>query len=253
VYLEAATLAAHASFIETGFRVRDLKFFTELFLNWSDDLDLTSTPFQNTQLCRYLDGLAADGFTRQATRAKVPTFRLTRLGLLELLNRLTNTAHPLPPAQSFFRLSFLKSYKPWLEQLVKREGSNFPPALATELAALLDIESIIMHEMRRLERALIKLEQRISDARAMSKLTTNRLAAGVPLADIVREIESRYPYELNSMKPLRELIASIAPDQRIWELQTGSSLRASVMWQPQREILKETLQQMKLLAARKDL
>jgi len=68
VYLEAATLAAHASFIETGFRVRDLRFFTELFRNWSDDFDPTSVPFQNTQLCRYLDTLVVDGFARHASR-----------------------------------------------------------------------------------------------------------------------------------------------------------------------------------------
>jgi hypothetical protein len=84
----------------------------------------------------------------------------------------------------------------------------------------------------------------------MSKLTKNRLSLGVPFADVVEEVEARYPYELNSMKPLRELIASIAPDQRIWELQTGSALRASMMWQPQREILREILKQMRALKDR---
>jgi hypothetical protein len=250
VYLDAATLAAHATFIEGGFRVRDLRFFTELFRNWSDDFDPTAAQFQNTQLSRYLDNLVAGGFARCNTRSKTQTFRLSRLGLLELLNRLTSTNEPIPPAQSLFRLSFLTGYKPWLEQLVRREGTNFPPALALELAALLDIEAILSHEIRRLERALGRLERRISDAQAMSKLTKNRLSLGVPFADVVEEVEARYPYELNSMKPLRELIASIAPDQRIWELQTGSALRASMMWQPQREILREILKQMRALKDR---
>lgn len=247
VYLGAAALAAHASFAQDGFRVRDVGFFSDLFLNWCEEFDPTPSAFQRTQLSRYVELLVRSGYARRSKRERTTLFRLTRLGLLELLNRLTDTRVPLSPAQTLFRLCFLKSYRPWLHRLVESEGSSFPPALATELTALLDIDSLLTHEIKRIERALSRLEKRINDALKTSSLTTNRLATGVPFPEIVKEVESRYPYELNSMKPLHELIASIAPDQRCWELQQGNILRVSIMWEPQRMLLRETLKQLRAI------
>jgi hypothetical protein len=62
-------------------------------------------------------------------------------------------------------------------------------------------------------------------------------------------VEARYPYELNSTKPLQELIASIAPDQRRWELEDGNVIRAKTIWEPQRALLRELLRQLKTLVA----
>ena len=99
-----------------------------------------------------------------------------------------------------------------------------------------------------MERALKRTEQRIDDALKTSALTKNRLAAGIPFADVVREVEDRYPYELNSMKPLEELIASVAPDQRQWELEDGNLIRVETIWKPQRALLQALLSQLKALA-----
>lgn len=244
IYLGAATLAAHASFIREGFRIRDLSFFLELFLNWSEDFEPSRASIQTTQIARYLSELVSEGFARRTTRSRLPWFRLTRVGLLELIQRLTNAHPPVSTAQTLFRICFVKSYRPWLQRLVEQEGSRFPAALAIELAALLDVDSLIDDEIKRIERALLRIERRISDAQRTSSLATNRLAAGVPFEEVVREVERRYPYDLNSMKPLHELISSISPDQQSWELQSGNVLRAATMWQPQRALLEETLKQL---------
>jgi hypothetical protein len=81
-----------------------------------------------------------------------------------------------------------------------------------------------------------------------SALAKNRLASGVPFSEVVREVEDRYPYELNTMKHLEELIASIAPDQRQWELEEGNVIRAHTIWKPQRTLLQALLAQLKMLA-----
>jgi hypothetical protein len=91
------------------------------------------------------------------------------------------------------------------------------------------------------------METRISDALKTGELVRNRLAAGVSFTEVVREAELKYPYELNSMKPLSELIAEIDPDQQRWELQEGNILRARVMWLPQLSILKEYRRQLQEL------
>jgi hypothetical protein len=247
IFTASATLAAHASFSEHGFSLRDLRFFTELFLNWIEDIDATTHALQNTQLARYLAHLIEHGFAKKSTSNKTPFFRLTRLGLLELLNRIVLSTNAAQPSTTLFRICFITSYRPRLEALVEREGAHFPHSLKVELAALLDVDSLIQGEIKRVERALQRTERRIDDALKTSALTKNRLAAQVPFAQVVEEVESRYPYDLNSMKPLHELIASIAPDQRRWELEEGNLIRAHTLWEPQRAMLRELLQQLKAL------
>lgn len=245
IFIASATIAAHASFYDGGFRLRDLRFFSELFLNWTEDVDISHAPLQNTQLSRYISQLVDDGFAKRSSKGEVTTFRLTRLGLLELLNRIVSSTQTTHPSIALFRICFLRSYKPRLEALVAQEGAHFPHSLKLELSALLDVEALIEQEVKRVERALQRMEKRIEDALQTSALTKNRLAAHVPFPQVVQEVEARFPYELNTTKPLRDLIASIAPDQRRWELEEGNITRARTLWEPQRALLKELLHQLK--------
>lgn len=243
IFIASATIAAHASFAQDGFRLRDLRFFSDLFLNWAEDLDISHTPLQNTQLARFLSQLMKEGFARKGTKKGITLFQLTRLGLLELLHRIVSSKNTAHPSAALFRICFLKSYRPRLEALVAKEGAHFPPALKLEVTALLDLDTLVQDEIKRIERALKRIERRIEDAEKTSALTRNRLAAKVPFPDVVREVESRFPYELNTTKPLQELIASIAPDQRRWELEEGNVIRAKTLWEPQRALLRELLKQ----------
>lgn len=247
IFIASSTLAAHASFIEEGFRLRDLRFFCELFLNWAEDLDVSASSLQNTQLARFLADLVKQGFAKRSQRKQVQLFKLTRLGLLELLTRMNSSRHASHPSTVLFRLCFIKSYRHRLEALVEREGAHFPHSLKLEVAALLDLDAIIDQEIAKVERALQRKEQRVEDALKISALAKNLNAAKVPFAQIVDDVESRYPYELNTMKPLHELIASIAPDQRRWELEEGTLIRAHTLWGPQRELLRIFLERLKLL------
>ncbi len=246
--MASATLAAHASFFEEGFRPRDIKFFVELFLNWSEDVEAATHSLQNTQFSRFVSSLTREGFAKRTLKKGTPFFRLTRLGLLELLNRIISSKNVFHPSTALFRVCFVKSYRPRLEALVEREGAHFPHSLRIELATLLDVATLLHSEITRVERALKRVEQRIEDALKTSALTKNRLAGGVPFPEVVREVEDRYPYELNTMKPLEELIASIAPDQRQWELEEGNLIRAHTIWKPQRALLQALLGQLKTLA-----
>jgi hypothetical protein len=245
IFMASATLAAHASFFEEGFRLRDIRFFVELFLNWSEDVESATHSLQNTQLARFISSLTENGFAKKSSKKSVQLFRLTRLGLLELLNRIIASKNVFHPSTALFRICFIKSYRPRLEALVAREGVHFPHSLGVELASLLDVETLIAHEIARVERALKRAEQRIDDALKTSALTKNRLAAGIPFSAVVREVEDRYPYELNTMKPLEELLASIAPDQRQWELEDGNLIRVETIWKPQRALLQSLLAQLR--------
>lgn len=247
IFTGSAVLAAHASNINAGFRQRDLRFFLELFMNWSEDLLPVISRIQNTQLARYLSELIHDGYAKPSRGGSAPRYRLTRLGLLEILNRIIRENSSTSPGEFLFLIGFIRGYKERLMRLIAREGSQFPPSLQIEIQAILDVDALLAREASRLDRAIARMETRISDALKTGELVRNRLAAGVSFTEVVREAELKYPYELNSMKPLSELIAEIDPDQQRWELQEGNILRARVMWLPQLSILKEYRRQLQEL------
>lgn len=249
IFISSAAIAAHATFIENGFRQRDMRFFVDLFLNWAEDLGAVAPTVQNTQLLRFLGELTNGGYARRSTRKELPLYRLTRVGLLEMLTRITSPAERTTPSHFLFMVLFIRSYRFRLEKLVENEGHQFPVSLRLEVQALLEVDELLRKEIKRAERAIARLDQRITDAEKTSGLTKNRLASGVPFAEIVKEAEKRFPYELNSMKPLSELISEIAPDQRRWELESGNILRADTLWKPQRALLFEYVKQLRRLAS----
>lgn len=246
IYVAAAVVAAHASSFDSGFRQRDLRFFAELFLNWGED-SFYLPDIQNTQLVRYLTELSENGFAKRTRKQKIPSYRLTRVGLLELVTRMTDSRLHTSPQAFLFVLCFIISYRDRIEELVKREGAQFPPSLRIELEALLNPGELLDAELRRIEKAVARLQKRVEDAEKTSALVTQRLATGVPFQDVVLEAERKFPYELNSRKPLRELVAGIAGDQREWELRVGNLVRARSLWNPQKALLQAYYQQLRAL------
>ena len=243
-FMGSAILSAHASHASAGFRLRDVKFFLELFTNWSEDLLPLEARVQTTQISRYLDGLVRDGYARRSRSLSAPTYRLTRLGLLEIVTRITSPHPRRSQGEFLFLISFIASYRERITLLIAAEGAQFPPSLKLELESLLDTTTIISTEIARVDRAITRIEARTHDALKTSELVRNRIAAGTPFPEVVSEVEKKYPYELNSMKPLSQLIRELAPDQQRWELEEGNCQRARVMWEPQLGILREYRRQL---------
>jgi hypothetical protein len=247
LFMATATLASHASCQDGAFRQRDVRFFLELFSNWAEVSSFDVLPMQNTQIARYLSSLSKEGYLRRHGRASRPLFRMTRIGLIELLNRLVSPARAYPREYFFFLIFFVKGYGERLESLVKKEGSQFPPSLRVELQALLDWRTLVEREIKRTQQDLNKLDVRMADASSVSALSRERRRNGVGISDIVIEIQRKHPYELNSRKPLVELIDSIAPDQRQWELEHGTALRKEIIWEQQKNMMVQYLASLKTI------
>jgi hypothetical protein len=96
---------------------------------------------------------------------------------------------------------------------------------------------------------LAKLTQRFEDAKRTSEFVRERMKGNHSFDDIVREVERKIPYELNSRKPLSELISAIQPDQRRWELVDGNQARGRIVWDPQRNLIQCYLRELKSLKA----
>lgn len=233
IWFATSTVAVHAQFRDQGFRQRDVKFFIELFSNWLECALLHSRlEVKNTQVSRYLDRLADEGYARKVQKTGKPRYRLTRIGLIELLQSLV-AKHYLHSKESFFFLYyFLKNYRGRLEKLVADEGRFFPHALKVELEQILNVDTLVTRELSYAKKELIKLQKRIEHCVEISALVQERRKQKVPEAKIIAELEGEHPYALHSQKPLRELLEPFPKEMREWEMTVGYRLRAEEMLVP---------------------
>ena len=233
----AAVLAAEASAEDAGFRQRDVRFFAELFENWLDTRGGEQrAAIHNTQIQRQLEALNGVGWARSTGR-KPPRFRLTRLGIGDLLRRLAQRTSFARLEEFFFVFHFLDAYGPHLREMAAR-GARRSPALTREIDQLVDPRQLVARERERTREQLTRLEQRIDDARQTSELARALFARRMPLSEVIAGVEARFPYELNSQKPLRELLGSFPEPWRAPELVEVSRQRAEQLWGAQRALLR---------------
>jgi len=248
MFVAAAVIAAHASVSKEGFRQRDVRFLIELFTNWVEmTLGGQVLEVNNTQVQRYLDQLVAEGFARRFMRGKQPCYRLARTGLIELLNRILPQSFCAYPQHFFFLYYFITNYRPRLEKLIEEEGKQFPIALKLEVQGLLDRDALVRHQLHFADLEMKKLNERINDAAKASELFSDLTKRGLSVVEATKEVEKLYPYELNSQKPLTELISSIPEDLARWEMQVGTVQRSKHVWQPTREMLQAYIKCLKQL------
>jgi len=233
LYVCGAIVAAHASSPEEGFRQRDVRFMIELFTNWIESsLESSVLKLSNTQILRYMDRQVDEGFVRKFSKEGKPAYRLTRPGLIELVTRMRSAKSLLRPENFSFLYYFLSSYQELITELVESEGSKFPIALRIEIKSLFDTEDLLRDQKKRLEEEILKLRVRVDEGKKSSQMAADMFRKGHELPEIAESIEARYPYGLNSQKPLKELIGSIPPGLGRWELETGGDYRARFLWKP---------------------
>lgn len=249
LFFGAAVLSAHSTVADDkSFRQKDVKFFIDLFLNWFAETDIAFLPsFQNTHVLRYLTGLVKSGLLKENSKKTRPLYRLTRVGILEILEMMTSDKIATSRSQFHFLVYFLTSYGKLLTELIEKEGASFPPGLKIELLALLDVKSIISKEILRTEKKLLKLRNRIDVATKVEKLVEARLGAGASFSDLAQEVESKFPYDMNSVVPLSHLLSSLHPKQRLWEIKVGDTLRRDIIWSSEEKALEAFLMNLKRL------
>lgn len=227
--MACATLAAHS---RGPFRQRDVKFLFQLFANWLEaDEGVDGGNVQNTQIARFLVDLVSGGFAKTVGRTET-SYRLTRAGLLELIRSIRSRNYRTQRHYFFFVFYFLSNYRAVLERLIAAEGPQFPQSIRLELEALLELRIWLNEEEREMAREMKKVQIRIDDALASSELAISERRRGTDLKTIAAAVEKLHPYELNSQKPLSELIESIPLEQQEWELTIGSRKRAEELWRP---------------------
>jgi len=238
LFVAAAIVAAHASANRDGFRQRDVRFLIELFSNWIEaSLDEDALSLSNTQVLRYLESLVEDGFARKSLKNKKPHYSLSRVGLIELLSRMNPGKELIKPEQFCFLNYFLKNYSNLITELIEKEGKQFPFALKIEVEGLLDTKALLASQLTNVGREISKLEERINDSKEGSKLSLELFQSKTSIEEVSRRVEERYPYQMNSQKPLSELMKSIPKSLAKWELEYGGARRAEQLFEPSLKLL----------------
>lgn len=239
--IAAACLASHATANLNGFRQRDVKFLLELFINWTLVHEY-SIKLNNNQIARFLSSLVNDGMARNINRNNLKLYRLTRIGIINLLEKISVIDSYIDPEQFFFSHYFIKNYKSRILEIIEKEGKQFPIALKIEVENLLDINAYKNKNINLLKKELIKLKAREEDSINTAILFEKMSNSGKNIEEIYKTIEERFPYELNSLKPLSELLSNLPQELSIWEMQFGSNLRANEIFKQKRELLTKYLE-----------
>ena len=251
-FSSAAVLAAAATSNGGEFRPRDVRFFLELFSNWVEiSFEQGVLEVQNTQIGRFLDTLADGGLLqKRSRRTKAAIYFATRSGIIELTSMLLHDTGQGRRERFFFIVYFISSYKDVILSMIAQDKKRYPYVLSVELDRLLDSGALIDTEIKRTEQEIKQLEIRISMAFESADLFEKEIASGQEMTTAVRNFQRRFPYAMNNVKPLGELITMLPESLQSWELGAGSRKRALDIWQPHLDMLVHYLGQLQELEHR---
>jgi hypothetical protein len=235
--LAAAIIAAQATLGGSGFRQRDVRFFLELFSNWLESTTKEWTlSVHNAQVQRTLELHAEIGWAKRVAR-RPPRYRLTSDGLIELLRRMVQRKNLTRLDEFFLVFHVLDAYGPRLRGLVEQSGALAGQSLVLDVDELLDADRFVARERASVAREVERLELRIVESRQTSELSRALLREGKTMAEVMSHVQERFPYELNSQKPLTELLEQLPAPWRRVELEEAALARATGLWEPTRELL----------------
>jgi hypothetical protein len=231
IYFQAAALAAYSNYPRAGFRQRDVRFYVDLFLNWTDSTKkVNPVDVHNTQIMRFLKSMQSDGFLK-IKAGRRPIYALTRPGILDLCSELAKTPRTNPVDDFLFALYFVRSYGGRLKDLVVEMDRPFPRSLQIELEAILDWRQMVSRQIQYLDLEIERLKSRIDETQKASALAMKLSKQGEGLVQIATQVSEAHPYELNYYKPMKELLTGLPNEVQIWELTQGNQLRADLLWQ----------------------
>jgi len=251
-FSSAAVLAAAATSDSGEFRPRDVRFFLELFSNWVEiSFEQGVLQVQNTQIGRFLEGLSDGGLLQRRNRkGKAALYYATRSGIVELTSMLLHDTGQGRRERFFFIVYFISSYKEVILSMVAQDKKRYPYILSVELDRLLDSSSLLDSEIKRTEQEIKQLELRIGMAFESADLFEREIATGREMTEAIKLFQNRFPYAMNNVKPLGELVTILPKNLQCWELGAGSRKRALDIWQPHLDMLVHYLGQLQELEKR---
>lgn len=228
IFLSASLLASYASY--HSYRARDIKFFYELFNNWFATMVQDTKSIQIIQIQRYLDKKIKKGEVIQA-KAERFKYTLSPIGILSTLKEVFESSDEINPNESFFRIYFISSYAPKFISLMDQKHMAFPFLVKDEIQMMLSTKRIFEKEFEKIDKAERVFKERRDSALACAKFVEKRTSE-VNFLNLLSEVEEKFPYEMNPVKPLSKLISELPTDFQKIEITSGMKKRATQLWNP---------------------
>ena len=150
----------------------------ELFTNWMDVFLKPDLPqWHNTQVMRYVHQLESQGQATAKGKGRLKTWKLTRRGLLELIEQLVEIQGFAEVRHVLLVYYFLVSYKERMVHLIEREGSGFSKTVQLELEHLLDGSRFIQQQIHALETEIERMKVRVKETREATQLAKKKKSA----------------------------------------------------------------------------
>jgi hypothetical protein len=241
ILLNAATLGASVQTDDKGFRQKDVRFLFELFASWqlSPTEREQHVNIHNTQIMRHLSALVKTGWASRAAGKGSPRYRLNRAGLKGVTEILTTTVSRGTFSDYNFIAHFFASYRERILQLKDTHGAPLPLGLRQELNLLLNMNHLKKTMIQNLEREINYWEARIQETLECIEFAKNHYADHGQWPATIKALQTQFPYELNSQKPLSYFFRDVPVDLQRWEIFEGNKLRIANLWKPRLEILKK--------------
>lgn len=228
-----ATLASHLRLVgNQGFRQRDLKFIIEFMNTWRYSKDQRSrfAQFHNIQVMRYLQDLEDLGWAKVIGRKRPSQYRLTRVGLVGILERLKSLSLVTEFQDFLFIYYLFFEYRERLLGLIEAEGSILPLTQREEISQILNARKLVSDRQVKLKSEIHYWQLRIRETEQASQFVQRELKQQRRLQEVLDEVLDRYPYELNSTKPLKQFLDEIPTELRVTELTRGNRHRTQLVW-----------------------
>ena len=247
-YLYSALIASFAVHGTAGFKASQYKFFTELLSNWMSSFYADGGLFlQNTQISRALDYFVSQGLVNKGAGKNKGLYFLTRGGMVDALYEVVRPA-PLDKLDIFFfKYHFVTFYRKLVFELIDNELENYPRSFRVELESLFDRNNLLQAQRKVIDYEVNKLQKRIKESQSQYTLTQTLHNEGRSLNSIVKEIEQKYPYELNGQKGMSELFSQLSYSLKYLEIMEAPKLRVETLWKPTLKYLEHFLKQLESL------
>ena len=233
LFINAALIASHANGESPEFRQKDIKFFIELLSNWMEtSFKDHCLIIQNTQVQRLLDQLTTEGILKKNLKNKRPHYQFTSIGVLELINRLVSDKSLEDLENFFFLYHIVALYSDKMQGILLKRSSELPKSYIIEIQHLLNPANLVERQSRRITLEIKKLEIRIKEAKEITKISEKMLQADKGISEIVKKIESTFPYQLNNQRKMTDFFKTLSPDIQYIELTAAPTLRAETLWEP---------------------
>jgi hypothetical protein len=243
-----------------GFQQRDVRFFYLLFRNWIEvdvrnpgaDLDLTRVRRELDKLgrrgrLREIDtiGRGRGGVRERRTarrrrglRTPRQRYALTLAGVLALVDELVTPSPLRPFEETLFVILFATSYRALVLRRVEQASA---PVAKKRVARALDPKLLLASARRDLARQCADLEERIESGDQLREAAAKAFARGTSDRETVAILERISPYQLHNVRPLGELLLSLPPDIRRYEIGDGITARRDLMFAPLLQIVRAQL------------